>query len=58
MSDPADQANDIIERVLSRQLAAATAPIAVGVPGECTNCGEDSPRLVGGRCARCRDGRR
>lgn len=31
------------------------AQIAPGVPGECDKCGEDSPRLIGGVCARCRD---
>ena len=28
-----------------------------GVAGECDDCGEWSPRLIGGRCAPCRDGR-
>ena len=31
--------------------------IPAGTPGECIDCGEYSPRLIGGRCAPCRDGR-
>ena len=31
------------------------AKIPRGVPGECDHCGETSPRLVLGACARCRD---
>lgn len=31
--------------------------IPAGEPGECVECGWDSPRLVRGRCAPCRDGR-
>jgi len=31
--------------------------IPAGTPGECDECGEHSPRLIGGRCAPCRDGR-
>lgn len=33
------------------------ADIPAGEPGDCTECGEPSKRLVGGRCAPCRDGR-
>lgn len=31
------------------------AQIAPGEPGQCRDCGSDSPRLVVGRCAPCRD---
>jgi len=31
------------------------ATMAPGEPGECQGCGEESPRLVQGNCARCRD---
>ena len=31
------------------------AKIPAGRPGICDLCGEDSPRLVKGACARCRD---
>jgi RNA polymerase-binding transcription factor DksA len=58
MSDPVDTANDIEQRALERQIAAARAPIAVGVAGECEGCGEQMPRLVQGYCGFCRDGRR
>lgn len=34
------------------------AAIPKGEPGECRFCGEDSPRLVGRACARCRDKRK
>jgi hypothetical protein len=46
------------EQHFERSLRAARAAVPVGVPGECEQCGGDSPRLVGGRCAPCRDGRR
>ena len=55
MPDEVDQANQRVEEDLQRRIAAARADIPVGVEGECTYCGEDSPRLVGGACARCRD---
>ena len=58
MADQIDQANDLNEQHLERSLRAARQPIAVGVPGECKNYGDDSPRLVRGWCAPCRDGRR
>jgi hypothetical protein len=32
--------------------------IPVGEAGECCECEEYSPRLIGGKCAPCRDGRR
>lgn len=31
--------------------------IPKGIPGECEDCGEERPRLIGGVCAFCRDGR-
>lgn len=31
------------------------ARMPAGQPGECRLCGEQSPRLVGKACARCRD---
>lgn len=40
-----------------RRVRAEAAKIPAGEPGECSNCGEWSPRLVGGLCALCRDGR-
>lgn len=57
MSDDVDLATVIADRTLARQIAAARVPVPAGVPGECEGCGRDSKRLVGGRCAPCRDGR-
>ena len=58
MADQIDEANEIAEEHLKRSLVAARAPIPVGEPGECEECGEQMPRLVEGRCGFCRDGRR
>lgn len=58
MADLIDDANRIAEEHLERSLRAARVPFDPGEPGECENCGEDMPRLVNGRCAPCRDGRR
>lgn len=58
MADVVDMATDIADEHLARGLRVARQPIPAGEPGECEQCFEDSPRLVGGRCAFCRDGRR
>jgi hypothetical protein len=55
VSDPADLAGEIMERAMTRPIA--TRPMPEGVEGECDDCGRYSKRLVGGRCAPCRDGR-
>ena len=55
MADVADMANDVAQAALDRNIRAASAPIAIGAPGECRVCCEDSPRLVMGRCAPCRE---
>ena len=55
MADVADMANDVAQAALDRSIRAARAPIAIGVPGECEECGDDSPRLVMGRCAPFRE---
>lgn len=57
MADVVDLAGDITARALERQLAAARAPIPVGVAGECEGCERNMPRLVAGLCGFCRDGR-
>ena len=57
MADLGDLAVELEAEHLARSLAAARAAVPVGVAGECDNCGDESPRLVGGWCARCRDGR-
>jgi hypothetical protein len=55
VADPVDMANDVAQAALDRSIRSARAPIAIGVPGECEECGDDSPRLVMGRCAPCRE---
>lgn len=55
MADEADIANDYMERVQEAAMRAPRPQMAKGEPGECEWCGEDSPRLVRGACARCRD---
>ena len=55
MADVADMANDVAQAALDHSIRAARAPIAIGVPGECEECGDDSARLVMGRCAPCRE---
>jgi hypothetical protein len=57
MADIADIANDLVIAQLERRILVARAPIIIGVPGRCAECGDDSLRLVIGRCAPCRDGR-
>jgi hypothetical protein len=55
MADEADIANDYVERVREAAMRTPRPQMAKGEPGECEWCGEDSPRLVRGACARCRD---
>ncbi len=60
MADEADlsQARELVEHEAHLQRAREkAAEIPAGEPGECSECGCDSPRLVGGVCAPCRDGR-
>lgn len=54
MADEADitQARAEKEEALRPSLRYEIPP---GEPGECSECEEWSPRLIGGRCARCRD---
>ena len=61
MADAIDDANAMAALHLDQSLAAslaAAAAIPAGVPGECSDCGGDSPRLVNGLCAPCREPRR
>lgn len=56
---------DIFDQATERELAETAyrtqrvrdkaAAIPAGEPGDCDYCGEHSPRLVNGNCARCRD---
>ena len=55
LADDVDISNDIQAEFLALGIAAARQPIAKGEPGECWDCGTDSPRLVNRVCARCRD---
>ena len=59
MCDEIDAANDraMMDTESCLNVARmAAARIPVGEPGECDYCGEEFSRLVGGACARCRDG--
>ena len=55
MADLIDEANDKAEMDRQGLIAAARQPIPIGEPGICRECLEESKRLVGGRCAPCRD---
>jgi len=55
VTDLFDRASDTEAAFREAAIAAARADIPKGEPGECTHCHEDSPRLVHGACARCRD---
>lgn len=57
MADDADRAQKLEEAEREQCIANARKPLAAGVPGECDLCGEDSPRLVSGACAPCREKR-
>ena len=58
MADEADRAQAQEEWQREAMISSArSAPFVRGVPGECERCGDDMPRLVGGLCAPCRDGR-
>jgi hypothetical protein len=55
MADACDMANDVVQAALDRGIRAARAPLPIGVPGDCTECGDPSLRLIMGRCAPCRE---
>lgn len=57
MADEMDLAVAVGMQELDRLIAKARQPVAVGVEGECRECERHWPRLIGGRCAPCRDGR-
>lgn len=58
VADETEMAFELAEARVQRSLAAIAADPPAGVAGECEECGEQMPRLVGGRCGFCRDGRR
>lgn len=58
MTDIIDIANDYAAIEAESSLAMvrrAAAAMPAGEPGECEECGEESPRLVERLCARCRE---
>jgi predicted amidophosphoribosyltransferase len=55
MADLADRAQQTSEVLLDAAIRAAARPIPAGEPGECSECGDALPRLVGGLCATCRE---
>ena len=57
MADIADRGNDRAQEILDEAIAKARKELPAGTPGSCTECGTYSLRLVGGKCAPCRDGR-
>lgn len=57
MADIIDQTQERNELAEAAHLDAIRrrAQLMPGEPGECERCGEESPRLVKGACAPCRD---
>lgn len=58
MADIIDIASEFYQRIEERNISgirAAASEIPEGVAGECVECGLESKRLVGNRCAPCRD---
>jgi len=58
MADDVDLLDESAELAKNRAIANAqrvASMIPAGEPGVCRHCEEDSPRLVGGLCAPCRD---
>lgn len=55
----ADDADRVAEAQLEAdaQIHAHRYEIPSGYPGECRKCEKKVPRLIGGLCGRCRDGR-
>lgn len=53
--DLSEQKESLVLESSIREAQNAAAKIPRGVPGDCRCCGENSKRLVGGACARCRD---
>lgn len=57
MPDAVDMASQIEAEHLEAGLRRTLVPLDPGTSGECDDCGEIMPRLIGGRCGFCRDGR-
>lgn len=58
MPDDMDRIQETEQMLTEAAIQNARQEIPAGEPGDCNQCGELMPRLVGGRCARCRDGKR
>lgn len=57
MPDVVDMAQQIEHEHRMRAIRAARAPVPAGEPGDCHDCGDESPRLVDRLCAPCREPR-
>jgi len=55
MADQVDLAQHYADTMLAEAIRVARQPVPAGEPGECADCGDHSPRLVGRRCAPCRE---
>lgn len=55
MADQIDLAQHFTEIATAAAIRAARQPVVAGVPGNCSECGDDMPRLVNGLCAPCRE---
>ena len=55
MPDEIDRAQQRQEEFLDSAISGARGDIPAGVPGECSRCGEQFGRLVGGACVPCRE---
>jgi len=55
VADNVDLAQHFADTLLASQIRAARQPVPAGLPGDCEDCGDASLRLVGGRCAPCRE---
>lgn len=54
-ADPLDEAQNLTQKLIDAGIDECRKPLAAGEPGTCDFCGEESMRLIGGNCARCRD---
>jgi len=55
VADPNDLASEVEDKFRQAAIQAARGDIPPGIEGECIECGEWHPRLIGGACAPCRD---
>lgn len=55
MADQVDLAQHYADTMLAEAIRVARQPVPEGEPGTCEECGDESGRLVEGRCAPCRE---